>query len=200
MAARRGDPAVVPPHPAADDVGQVGENGVPCRLGDLRVEGVVGGDGAGHVVGFGGGVALLPDRPQPGHPLRRRHAGREAGGLGLQQLTHVEQLIDLLVGGHVHEGALAGAQVHPALGFQAVQRLPDRLPADAELAGQLGFHKMLARPEIAADDEIDQRVVDRLTQRDRPRQGADRRRSRLRGLRHLAYSLVRCGLGNASSI
>jgi hypothetical protein len=73
----------------------------------------------------------------------------------------------------VDEGPLAGPQVNPALRLQAVQRLADRLPAHAELAGQVGFDEMLTRPEPAANDEFHQGLVDRLAQRHRPLDWAD---------------------------
>jgi hypothetical protein len=46
-------------------------------------------------------------------------------------------LIGLGVGGHVDERAERRAQVHPTLALQALQRLPNRLPADPELSCQL---------------------------------------------------------------
>ncbi len=54
---------------------------------------------------------------------------------------------------------MAGPQVDPSLGFQPVQGLTDRLPADPELAGQLGFDQMLAGAEGPAHDELDQGLI-----------------------------------------
>jgi hypothetical protein len=62
----------------------------------------------------------------------------------------------------VHEGALAGPQVDPPLGLHAVQRLADRLPADAELAGEVGLDHVLPGRQLTAHDQVDERVVHRL--------------------------------------
>jgi hypothetical protein len=110
----------------------------------------------------------VPDHPHPRHGLRCRRKRRQAGRFGLQQRPHVEKLVDLAVGRHVHEGPLGRAQVDPAFGLQPVQRLTHRLPADTELAGQVGFHQVLTRLEIAPDDELDQGLVDGMTQRHGP--------------------------------
>ena len=111
---------------------------------DLGVERVVRGHRAAEVVLLGRRLALGADLAEPGHLHRAGRPGREPGRLGLEQRAHVEQLVHLGVGGHVHERALAGPQVHPAFGLHAVQRLADRLPADPELAGQVGLHHVLA--------------------------------------------------------
>jgi hypothetical protein len=171
-----GDHPVVPLDPAAHDAGQLGEHRVARDQRDLGVEQVVRGHRAAEVIAVGGGLALGADLPEPGHLPGARGPGREPGRLGLQQRAHVEQLIHLLIGGHVHEGALTGPQVDPPLGLHAVQRLADRLPADPELPGQVGLHHVLAGRQLTADDQVDQRVVNRLAQRHRPLQRADHRR------------------------
>jgi hypothetical protein len=151
VTARRGHHPVVPLHPAADDVGQLGQRRVAPDDRDLGVEGVVGRHRGAELAGFGGRLALAADLPQPGQlggpglRVRARAGRREPGRLGLQQGPDVEQFVDFGVGGDVHEGTLAGPQVHPPLGLHAVQRLADRLPADAELAGEIGLHHVLAR-------------------------------------------------------
>ena len=99
---------------------------------------------------------------------------RQPGGLDLKQLTHVEQLVHFLVGGHVHERPLVGPQVNPPLRLQPVQRLPDRLAAHPELAGELGLHQVLAGPQPALHHQFHQRLIDRLPQRHRPLHRADR--------------------------
>ena len=75
----------------------------------------------------------------------------------------------------MHEGALAGPQVNPALGLQAMQGLTDRLAAHTQLPGQLGLHQMLAGPQPAPDDELHECLVNRLPQRHRPLNGRDHR-------------------------
>ena len=189
--ALRGDHSVVPPYPAAHDVGELGEHRVTADHRDLGVEGVVRRHGLAEVISVGRRLPPGADLPEPGHLHGTRRPDREPGRLGLEQGTHVEQLIDFLIGGHVHEGALAGPQVDPAFGFHAVQRLADRLPADPELAGQVGLHHVLAGGQLTADDQVDQRVVDRLPQRYRPLQRADHRRPHGRAFRHVAPSPVR---------
>jgi hypothetical protein len=179
---------VVPLHPAADDVGQFGQHRVAADGRDLGVEGVVGRHGGAEVIRVGGRLPLAADLPQPGQPggpARVRPAGpvgpagragrRQPARLGLEQRPHVQQFVHFGVGGHVHEGALAGPQVHPPLGLHAVQRLADRLPADAELAGQVSLDHVLARRQLPAHDQVDQRVIHRLAQRHRPLQRADHR-------------------------
>jgi tetratricopeptide (TPR) repeat protein/transcriptional regulator with XRE-family HTH domain len=143
--ADRSDQPVVPLHPAAHGVSQVGEHTVPGHGGDLSVELVVRGDCVAQVIRISGLLPLPPQRAQPCHSGRVRIAGREPGGLHLEQLAHVEQLVYLRVGGDVDEGTLTGAEVHPAFGLHAVQRFPDRLPADPELARDIGLHQVLAR-------------------------------------------------------
>jgi hypothetical protein len=78
----------------------------------------------------------------------------------------------------VYEGPLARPQVDPAFGLQPVQGLAHRLPADAQLPGELGFHQVLAGPEGAGHDQLDQSLVHGLPQRHRPRDRPDRPRCR----------------------
>jgi hypothetical protein len=179
--AGRCDEPVVPADPVAYDAGQVGEHGVPGDFGDRGVEGAVAGDGGRDVVGIGGGPPVLPDLPKLLHLLRCRVMGGEPRGLGLEQLAHVEQFVDFLIGRHVHERPLGGAKLDPAFRLQPVQRLTDRLPADSELPGQVRLHPVLIGAEVGVDDQVHERLVDRLPQGNRPRHRLNRRsRSRYR--------------------
>ena len=67
--------------------------------------------------------------------------------------------------GLVHEGALGGPEVDPALGVQPLQRLAHRLPGDAEVPGELALDEVLAGAERAGDDEFEQGLVDAVAQR-----------------------------------
>ena len=193
MPARRGHHPVVPLHPPADDVGELGQHRVAPHRRDLGVEGVVGRHRAAEVVGVRGRLAGAADLPQPGQLGRtdRAAAGRgEPGRLGLEQGADVQQLIDFGVGGDVHEGALAGPQIHPTLGLHAVQRLADRLPADAELAGEVGLDHVLARRQLPADDQVNERVVHRLAQRHWPLQRTDHRHRHRLPLRYIVLTAL----------
>ena len=83
----------------------------------------------------------------------------------VEQGAHGEKLIGLGIGGGVDERAESGAKVHPALALHALQRLPNRLPADPELGGQLVFDQVRTRLQLTTDDHFDENVVHRLPQR-----------------------------------
>src|ERR1700687_2881101 len=77
--------------------------------------------------------------------LWRRLPGGQPGGLRLEQGAHGEKLIGLGVGGHVDERAESRAQVNPTLALQALQRLPNWLPAYPGLSCQVVFELGLYR-------------------------------------------------------
>jgi hypothetical protein len=89
--------------------------------------------------------------------------------------AHIQQLVDLLLGRHVHERSLAGAQLDPALHTETVQGLPDRLAAGPEMPGKLRLDEMQAGREGAIDDQFNQRVIDALAKRNGPFHRPDRR-------------------------
>ena len=62
------------------------------------------------------------------------------------------------------ERALPGAEFDPAVGLQALQGLSHRLPADAEVLGELGLDDVLTPLQGAVDDQFDDRVVDGLAE------------------------------------
>jgi hypothetical protein len=182
VTARRRHLPVVPAHPPRHDLGQLGEHGVARDLRHRGVEVVVGGHRAVDVPALDSGRPFPPRRAQQRHGLGRRGPCREPGRRPLEQLAHVEKLVHLAAGRHVHERTLARAQVDPALGLEPVQGLAHRLPAHPELPGQLGFHQVLAGPEGAGHDELGQGLVHRLAQRDRPLDRPDQpRRHVVRG-------------------
>lgn len=109
--------------------------------------------------------ALLLQLPEPFDVLGLRVLGGELGRVGLQDRADAEQLGGLLLGGGVHEGALGGTEVDPAVGLEALEGFADRLAADTEVFGEFGFDEVLAGLEGAADDQFGQRVVDGLAQR-----------------------------------
>jgi MFS family permease len=174
-AAQRSGHPVVPLHAAAHAGSQGRQHRITGDDRHLCMESMVRQRGRAQVTGLDRGVAVRPDGPQPGHSDGIGIARRQAGRLGLQQLTHVQQLIHLGAGGHVHVGTQAGAQVDPALGFHPVQCLADGLAADPELTREVGLHQVLARLQVAAGDQVDQRVVYRLAQRYRSLNWADHR-------------------------
>ncbi len=65
----------------------------------------------------------------------------------------------------MHESALAGVQIDPALTAELLQRLAHRLPGDPEQLGQLTLHEVLAGLELAGDDELLNRLDHALTER-----------------------------------
>jgi hypothetical protein len=129
----------------------------------------VGRDHGRHVVGSDGGLAAPADLAQPRDGLGGGAPGGEPGRLGLQQPADDEQLVGLLHGGGVHEGALARAQVDPAVVLEPLQGLADRLARDAQGHRELVLHQVLAGAQLAADDHVEDRVVGALAQRHRAR-------------------------------
>ena len=93
----------------------------------------------------------------------------------------------------MNERTLVRPQVDPAFCLQPVQCLTDRLAAHPELAGQLGLHQVLPRPQPATDDQLDQSLVHGLAQRHRPCHRADERGHTrwLRVRRHVCLSPCR---------
>ena len=84
--------------------------------------------------------------------------------MGLQYRADPEQLVYLVFGGDVHEGALPGTEFDPAVGLQALQGFSHRLTADAEVFGKFGLHDVLTPLQRAVDDQFHDRVVDGLAQ------------------------------------
>ena len=82
----------------------------------------------------------------------------------LKDRSDAEQLVHLLLGRGVHESALRGAELDPAVGLQALQGFSHRLPADAEVLGQLVLDQVLAALQGAVHDQFHDRVVDGLAQ------------------------------------
>ncbi len=164
-AALAGHRRVVPADAAGDLGGEVAEHGVAGQLHDGGVQLGVDGHRAVDVVGLDGGQAARAERAQPGHPLVGVVAGRQPRGLGLEEGAYGQQLVGLLGGGGVHEGSVPGVQVDPALAAEQLECLPDRLPGDAEHLGELALGEMLARTEVAADDELEERIENALSER-----------------------------------
>ncbi len=82
--------------------------------------------------------------------------------MGLQDRANAEELVYLVLGGDVHEGALRGTELDPAVGLQALQGFSHRLPADAEVLGQFVLDEVLAPLQGAVHDQFHDRVVDGL--------------------------------------
>ena len=165
LASRQCNGQVVPPHPTVDRPDEIGQNLVAGHRDDGGVQSGVRGDKTFLVVV---GERLLPgalELPEVLDVLRCRGAGRQPGGLRLEQGPHSEKLIGLGIGGGVDERAESGAKVHPALALHALQRLPNRLPADPELGRQLVFDQVRTRLQLTSDDHFDENVVHRLPQR-----------------------------------
>ncbi len=159
-----GDGGVVPAHPAVHHRAELAQHPVAGQGDDTGVQLGVGHHQTVLVVRRQGGLAGRLQLPQP---LDVRVGGRPGGQsrrLRLQQGADREQVVRLPVGRGVHEGALGRLEIHPALGLQALQRLAHRLPAHAELAGQLTLHQVLPRPQRPLDDQVGERLVHGLPQ------------------------------------
>ena len=64
----------------------------------------------------------------------------------------------------MHESALRGTKVDPAVCLQALQGFAHRLPADAEVLRQLVLDQVLAPLQRSVHDHFHDRVVDGLAQ------------------------------------
>ncbi|GHB45999.1 hypothetical protein GCM10010331_36860 [Streptomyces xanthochromogenes] len=67
----------------------------------------------------------------------------------------------------MHERALRGTQIDPAIGAESLERLAHRLPGDPEPAGELTLDQVLAGAQGSGGDQFEEGVVDALAQRPR---------------------------------
>ena len=128
------------------------------------VQGRVGRNEPFRVVGGQCVQSVLLQLPQPVDVLGGGVLGGEPGRVRLQDRADAEKLVHLVLGGGVHERALRGAEVDPAVGLQTLQGFTHRLPADAEVLGQFVFDQVLAPLQGALHDQVHDRVVDGLAQ------------------------------------
>jgi hypothetical protein len=84
----------------------------------------------------------------------------------------------------VHERAVAGPQVHPALVVQPLQCLTHGLTGDPEHLRQFALDEVLAGGQPPGDDQFLHRLVDVFTQRNRPIDPASRQFLRQLGRLH----------------
>jgi len=90
--------------------------------------------------------------------------GGEPGRICLEDRSDAEKLVNLLLGGDVHEGALCGTELDPAVGLQTLQGFSHRLPADAEVLRELVLDQVLAPFQGSVHDQFHDRFVDGLAQ------------------------------------
>ena len=191
LAARLRDREVVPAPPAFDESNVPGQHGVSRDGVDVCMQGRVGRDEPFRVVGGQCVQPVLLQLPQPVDVLGGGVLGGEPGRVRLQDRADAEKLVHLVLGGGVHERALRGAQVDPAVGLQPLQGFTHRLPADAEVLGQFVFDQVLAPLQGALHDQVHDRVVDGLAQGRgtlHPARGSVGQRVMLRSLAALTWT------------
>jgi hypothetical protein len=125
------DRQVVPVPPAFDESNVLGQHGVSRHIGDRGMEVHVGRHQRFRVVGGQGIQPVLLQLPQPVDVLGCGVLGGQPSRVRLQDRAYAEKLVDLVLRGGVHERALCGAEVDPAVGLQPLQGFTHRLPADA---------------------------------------------------------------------
>jgi hypothetical protein len=86
--------------PPGDNLGKPSQDGIRGDVGQRAMKVLVHSHEARGVSALDRGLALAADGPQPVRMAVACLPCRQPGRFWLQQLTHVEQLIDLLVGGH----------------------------------------------------------------------------------------------------
>ena len=155
---------VVPAPLAFDESDVLGEHGVSREGGDRGVQGRVGRHQPLRVVGGQRIQPVLLQLPQPVDVLGCGILGGEPGRVCLQDRSDAEELVHLLLGRGVHESALRGAELDPAVGLQTLQGFSHRLPADAEVLRQFVLDQVLAALQGAVHDQFHDRVVDGLAQ------------------------------------
>jgi hypothetical protein len=157
---------------------------------ELAVEVAVGQAAFGLIRGVVGPVeglvCVLPVPTRLPCPPQSHRAGQR---LGLEQQAGVVYVPGLLVVHHADGGALVGVHGHQARAGQRLERLAHRGLGHAEHFGQVGLDQRLPGPELAGQD----RVLDRLEYRDRPRRERARRPGQERRRRADGGSPRGCG-------
>src|SRR5207247_563217 len=96
---------------------------------------------------------------------------------GLERPAHLVEVADLVVRQRAHEGALRRDHAHEVVSLELGERLADGRPAHPEPPAELELGERLARIELAVEEGLAQRGVDRVGQI-RPGRRARRHRRR----------------------